>query len=78
MAQIDHNIAVATWLTPVQPAHPERPGPNRPDTTAELGDLWRILWRRKRLVLGTALLLGLLALAYALITPSSTPPRRRS
>ncbi|PJI53033.1 lipopolysaccharide biosynthesis protein, partial [Methylobacterium radiotolerans] len=70
MAQIDHNIAVATWLGPVQPAHPERPGPNRPDTTAELGDLWRILWRRKRLVFGTALLLGLLALAYALITPS--------
>jgi polysaccharide biosynthesis transport protein len=70
VAQIDHNIAVATWLGPVQPAHPERPGPNRPDTTAELGDLWRILWRRKRLVFGTALLLGLLALAYALITPS--------
>jgi polysaccharide biosynthesis transport protein len=70
VAQIDQNIAVATWLAPVQPGHPERPGPGRPDTTAELGDLWRILWRRRRLVVGTALLLGLSALAYALITPS--------
>ena len=70
MARIDPNIAVATWLTPVQPAHPERPGPSRPDTTAEFGDLWRILWRRKRLVFGTALLLGLLVLAYTLITPA--------
>ncbi|MDP4005902.1 exopolysaccharide transport family protein [Methylobacterium sp. NEAU K] len=70
MAQIDHNIAVATWLAPVQSAHPERPGPPRPDTTAEFGDLWRILWRRKRTVLGTALLLGLAVLAYAVLTPS--------
>ncbi len=70
MAQIDRNIAVATWLAPVHPAQPERTGPTRPDTTAEFGDLWRILWRRKRTVLGTALVLGLLVLAYALITPS--------
>lgn len=70
MAQIDRNIAVASWLAPVHSAQPERAGPTRPDTTAEFGDLWRILWRRKRTVLGTALVLGLLVLAYALITPS--------
>ena len=70
MARIDPNIAVATWLPPVQPGYPERPSPSQPETTAEFGDLWRILWRRKRLVFGTALLLGLLGLAYALITPS--------
>ena len=68
MTRIDPNLAVATWLAPVQPALPERPG--RPETTAEAGDLWRILWRRKKLVIGTALLLGLLALSYALLTPS--------
>jgi succinoglycan biosynthesis transport protein ExoP len=70
VARIDPNIAVATWLTPVQPGYAERPSPIQPETTAEFGDLWRILWRRKRLVFGTALLLGLLVLAYALITPS--------
>jgi len=70
VAQIDRNIAVASWLAPVHSAQPERAGPTRPDTTAEFGDLWRILWRRKRTVLGTALVLGLLVLAYALITPS--------
>ena len=70
MAQIDRNIAVATWLAPVQTAQTERPGPARPDTNAEFGDLWRILWRRKRTVFGTALVLGLLVLAYALLTPS--------
>lgn len=42
----------------------------RPDTSAEFGDLWRILWRRKRLVFGTGLLLGLAVLAYALLTPA--------
>ena len=67
---MDHNIAVATWLAPVQTQHTERPGSRRQDTTAEVGDLWRILWRRKGLVFGTALLLGLAVLAYALITPS--------
>ena len=67
---MDHNIAVATWLAPVQTQHHERPGSGRPDTNAEFGDLWRILWRRKSLVCGTALLLGLAVLAYALITPS--------
>ncbi|MCJ2068041.1 exopolysaccharide transport family protein [Methylobacterium sp. J-030] len=68
MTRIDPNLAVATWLAPVQPALPERPA--RPETSAEAGDLWRILWRRKRIMVGTALLLGLLALAYALLTPS--------
>ena len=70
MTRIDPNLAVATWLAPVQPALPDRPGHGRPETTAEFGDLWRILWRRKRIVFGTALLLALLALAYALLTPS--------
>ncbi|MEL6062758.1 MULTISPECIES: Wzz/FepE/Etk N-terminal domain-containing protein [unclassified Methylobacterium] len=68
MTRIDPNLAVATWLAPVQPALPERPA--RPETSAEAGDLWRILWRRKRIVFGTALLLALLAGAYALLTPS--------
>ena len=68
MTRIDPNLAVATWLAPVQPALPERPA--RPETSAEAGDLWRIFWRRKRIVFGTALLLALLALAYALLTPS--------
>ncbi|MCJ2086877.1 exopolysaccharide transport family protein [Methylobacterium sp. E-005] len=68
MTRIDPNLAVATWLAPVQPALPERPA--RPETSAEAGDLWRILWRRKRVVIGTALLLALLALTYALLTPS--------
>ncbi|MDN3569761.1 GumC family protein [Methylobacterium longum] len=54
----------------MQTQHTERPGSRRQDTTAEVGDLWRILWRRKGLVFGTALLLGLAVLAYALITPS--------
>ncbi|MBE7203632.1 MAG: lipopolysaccharide biosynthesis protein, partial [Parafilimonas terrae] len=70
MTQIDPNIAVATWLSPMQEPHPERPGPGRPDTTAEFSDLWRILWRRKALVFGTALLLSLAVLAYAVIAPS--------
>ncbi|QGY02671.1 polysaccharide biosynthesis tyrosine autokinase [Methylobacterium mesophilicum SR1.6/6] len=70
MTQIDHNIAVATWLSPMQEPHPERPAQGRPDTTAEFGDLWRILWRRKTLVFGTALLLSLAVLAYAVIAPS--------
>ena len=68
MTRIDPNLAVATWLAPVQPALPERPV--RPETSAEASDLWRILWRRKTLVIGTALLLALLALTYALLTPS--------
>jgi polysaccharide biosynthesis transport protein len=70
VAQIDHNFAVATWLAPPQPARLDRPGPGDPETTAEFGDLWRILWRRRRLVFGTALLLGLAVLSYALLTPS--------
>lgn len=70
MEQIDRNIAVATWLAPVQPVQAERHAPGRPDTTAEFGDIWRILWRRKGIVVTTALLLGAAVLAYALITPS--------
>ena len=70
MEQIDRNIALATWLAPAQPMPSERMPAHRPDTTAEFGDLWRILWRRRRLVLATALILGAMVLAYALITPS--------
>jgi polysaccharide biosynthesis transport protein len=64
--QIDRNIALATWLAPAQPA---RHVPAKPDTTAEFGDIWRILWRRRALVLATAAVLGCAALAYGLLTP---------
>lgn len=70
MEQIDRNIAVATWLASARPAPSERTHAARPDTTAEFGDLWRILWRRRGLVLTTALILGAMVLGYALITPS--------
>lgn len=70
MEQIDRNIALTTWLAPARPVPSERVHAARPDTTAEFGDLWRILWRRRKLVLATALILGAAVLAYALITPS--------
>lgn len=54
----------------MEPLVPERASAPRPDTTAEFGDLWRILFRRWTLILGTATALGLAALAYALLTPS--------
>lgn len=67
MAQIDRPIAVAHW---VEPPHEEPFRSGAPDRTAEVADLGRILVRRRALVLGTAALLGLLALAYAVLTPS--------
>ncbi|MGU3537899.1 GumC family protein [Methylobacterium sp. A54F] len=67
MVRIDRDIAVASWVEPVQ-AEPYAPA--RPDTAAEVGDLWRILVRRRWLVLATALALGAVALAYAVLTPS--------
>ncbi len=54
----------------MEPLVPERASAPRPDTTAELGDVWRILFRRWRLILGTATALGLAALAYAILTPA--------
>lgn len=40
------------------------------DRTAEIGDLWRILWRRRRWILWTPLLLAAAALGYGLTTPA--------
>ncbi|MCJ2074637.1 exopolysaccharide transport family protein [Methylobacterium sp. E-016] len=67
MAQLNRNLAVSAWIEPVAP---ERVVTSKPETTAELGDLWRILFRRWKLILGTASVLGLAALAYAVLTPS--------
>ncbi|WP_375464140.1 GumC family protein [uncultured Methylobacterium sp.] len=64
---MSRNLAVAAWMEPMVP---DRAAASKPDTSAELGDLWRILFRRRTLILATALLLGLSALAYALVTPS--------
>lgn len=66
MAQIDRPIALANWMEP-HPAEPFRP--LQADTTAEVADLGRILLRRRALILGTAALLGLLGLLYAVLTP---------
>lgn len=61
------------------PQGPERPrGPDigtgaKVDTSAEIGDLWRILVRRRRAVLGITAAFGLAALLYAfLATPLYT------
>ncbi len=43
------------------------PGPR--DDTASMGDLWRILWRRRALILVTALALFAATLAYGVIAP---------
>ncbi|TXM76382.1 polysaccharide biosynthesis tyrosine autokinase [Methylobacterium sp. WL103] len=67
MEQLNRNLAVSAWMEPMVP---ERAAPSKPETTAELGDLWRILARRWKMILGTAAVLGLAALAYAVVTPS--------
>lgn len=40
-----------------------------PDTTAEMGDLWRILARRRRTVIVVTALFGLAALLYVIVVP---------
>lgn len=67
MEQLNRNLAVSAWIEPMVP---ERIVASKPETTAELGDLWRILFRRWKTIVGTAVVLGLAALAYAVITPS--------
>ncbi|WP_244965521.1 GumC family protein [Methylobacterium soli] len=55
------------------PAVVDRGGPAERETTAEVGDLWRILIRRRRIILGTTALFGLAALLYGfLATPLYT------
>ncbi|GJE19050.1 GumC family protein [Methylobacterium marchantiae] len=66
MAQIDRHIAAADWIG--------RPGIDRttssePDKSAEIGDLWRILYVRRAWVLGTAALLTFIAVAYGFLAP---------
>jgi uncharacterized protein involved in exopolysaccharide biosynthesis/Mrp family chromosome partitioning ATPase len=39
------------------------------DGTASVGDLWRILWRRRKLILWTALVLFAVALIYGMLAP---------
>ncbi|WP_232627971.1 GumC family protein [Methylobacterium sp. Leaf118] len=50
------------------------PAPRGPvgeiDRSAEIGDLWRILWRRRTTVLWTTLLLVAGTVAYCLLTPA--------
>ncbi|WP_019906653.1 exopolysaccharide transport family protein [Methylobacterium sp. 77] len=66
MAQIDRHIAAADWIgrTGI-----DRTAPSEPDKSAEIGDLWRILYVRRAWVLGTAALLTIIALAYGFLAP---------
>ena len=66
MAQIDRHIAAADWID-----HGERmrPARSQPDTSAEIGDLWRILSARRAWVIGTAALLTAIAFAYGMLAP---------
>ena len=66
------------WLSVEQGAHkvPSHDAPPfgetrswSPDTTAEVGDLWRILARRRRTVLAVTALFGLAALVYVALVP---------
>lgn len=67
MTQFDHRMdghAQALMIAPANFAGPEL------DRTAEIGDLWRILWRRRGWIIWTPLVLVVAALAYGLTTPA--------
>lgn len=53
-----------------QRAHPGLREPAVPAGTADVGDLWRILWCRRRSIAGVAAAAALLALLYALYAPT--------
>ena len=65
MSQIRQTLAPPSWQD-----QPEPPLAHAPtvDTSAELGDLWRILARRRRTIAVTAALFTALALAYCVVT----------
>lgn len=65
MAQIDRHIA-AEWIDPGERLRSARA---QPDTSAEIGDLWRILRARRAWIIGTAALLTAIAVAYAMLSP---------
>ncbi|NEU10830.1 polysaccharide biosynthesis tyrosine autokinase [Methylobacterium sp. BTF04] len=66
MAQIDRHIAAADWIDRGERGRPARA---QTDTSAEIGDLWRILHARRAWVIGTAAFLGAIALAYGMLAP---------
>ncbi|MFF8802636.1 GumC family protein [Methylobacterium sp. NPDC097299] len=68
MMQLESRIDAGHRSLPLPaPVHDAAPGLDR---TAEIGDLWRILWRRRASVLWTVLILVAAALAYGLLTPA--------
>ena len=66
MAQMDRHIAAADWIGR---SSIDRPPASEPDKSAEIGDLWRILYVRRAWVLGTAALLTFIAVAYGFLAP---------
>ena len=63
MMQLESRIDAGHRSLPLPaPVHDAAPGLDR---TAEIGDLWRILWRRRASVLWTALILVAAALVAA-------------
>ena len=64
MAQIRQTLAPPSWLDQPEPPPAQTPAV---DTSAELGDLWRVLARRRRTIAATAALFTALALAYCLV-----------
>ena len=66
MAQIRQTLAPASWLD--QPEPPLAAAPAL-ETSAELGDLWRVLLRRRRTIVAMVVVFTAVALAYSVITP---------
>lgn len=67
MSQIDTHLVAPPWTARSENLRPAR---TPADTSAEIGDLWRILSARRAWLIGTAVLLGGIALAYGMLAPS--------
>lgn len=67
MSQIDTHLVAPPWTDRSERLRPAR---TAADTSAEIGDLWRILSARRAWLIGTALLLSGIALAYGILAPS--------
>lgn len=67
VARIDRNLPQTQWL--MSPGM-DRGASETPDTTAEVGDLWRILARRYRTILLVTALVTAGSLLYAFLAPS--------
>lgn len=65
MLQIESREATGRALALTAPVA----GPGEIDRTAEIGDLWRILWRRRATIVWTTLTLVAATLAYCVLTP---------